>query len=75
MKLSKNDDSVDGTTAGSSADDQSCQGQDAAEVVPERFFIVKSLTHQDLEASVRNAIWATQSHNEEALNKAFAVSY
>ncbi|KAJ4370531.1 hypothetical protein N0V83_005052 [Neocucurbitaria cava] len=36
-----------------------------------KYFIVKSLTLQDLELSVRNGIWATQSHNEEVLNKAF----
>ncbi|CAK4015193.1 Zinc finger CCCH domain-containing 45 [Lecanosticta acicola] len=41
------------------------------EKVPEKYFIVKSLTAQDLEASVRNGIWATQSHNENALNKAY----
>lgn len=40
-----------------------------------KYFIVKSLTLQDLELSVRNGIWATQSHNEEVLNKAFRVSY
>lgn len=39
-----------------------------------KFFIVKSLTLQDLELSVRNGIWATQSHNEDVLNKAFRVS-
>ncbi|KAF2842955.1 hypothetical protein M501DRAFT_1012337 [Patellaria atrata CBS 101060] len=39
--------------------------------VPEKFFVVKSLTLQDLELSVRNGIWATQSHNEDTLNKAF----
>ncbi|KAI7654437.1 hypothetical protein KC318_g13596 [Hortaea werneckii] len=39
--------------------------------VPEKFFNLKSLTVQDLEASVRNGIWATQSHNEEAFNKAY----
>ena len=39
--------------------------------VREKYFIVKSLTAQDLEASVRNGIWATQSHNEEVLNRAF----
>ncbi|KAF1971515.1 hypothetical protein BU23DRAFT_581623 [Bimuria novae-zelandiae CBS 107.79] len=38
---------------------------------PNKYFIVKSLTLQDLELSVRNGIWATQSHNEETLNKAF----
>ncbi|KAF2178576.1 hypothetical protein K469DRAFT_599061, partial [Zopfia rhizophila CBS 207.26] len=37
----------------------------------EKYFIVKSLTLQDLELSVRNGIWATQSHNEEVLNKAY----
>lgn len=39
----------------------------------DKFFIVKSLTVEDLELSVRNGIWATQSHNEEALNKAYEV--
>lgn len=36
-----------------------------------KYFILKSLTLQDLELSVRNGIWTTQSHNEEILNKAF----
>ena len=39
--------------------------------VQDKYFIVKSLTVQDLEASVHNGIWATQSHNEEVLNRAF----
>lgn len=39
--------------------------------ISSKYFIVKSLTLQDLELSVRNGIWATQSHNEESLNKAF----
>ena len=42
--------------------------------VPEKFFVVKSLTLQDLETSVRNGIWATQAHNEDVLNKAFEVN-
>lgn len=37
----------------------------------DRFFILKSLTLEDLELSVRNGVWATQSHNEETLNNAF----
>ena len=41
----------------------------------DKFFIVKSLTVEDLELSVRNGIWATQSHNEEALNKAYQVRF
>jgi len=40
----------------------------------DKFFIVKSLTVEDLELSVRNGIWATQSHNEETLNKAFQTA-
>jgi RNA recognition motif-containing protein len=39
----------------------------------DKYFVVKSLTVEDLELSVRNGIWATQSHNEEALNKAYEV--
>lgn len=42
--------------------------------ISERFFIVKSLTLQDLEQSVQNGIWATQSHNEQTLNEAYHVS-
>jgi YT521-B-like domain/RNA recognition motif. (a.k.a. RRM, RBD, or RNP domain) len=48
--------------------------EDNVEKVQEKFFIVKSLTIEDLELSVRNGIWATQAHNEMALNKAYKVS-
>jgi RNA recognition motif-containing protein len=41
--------------------------------VPERFFIVKSLTVEDLELSRRSGIWATQTHNEAAFNRAYEV--
>ena len=37
------------------------------------FFILKSLTVEDMELSLRNSIWATQAHNEDALNNAFDV--
>ncbi|OHF01087.1 hypothetical protein CORC01_03654 [Colletotrichum orchidophilum] len=37
----------------------------------DKFFILKSLTVEDLELSVRTGIWATQSHNEDTLNAAF----
>lgn len=40
----------------------------------DKFFIIKSLTVQDLEQSVRNGLWATQSHNKKALNNAYDVS-
>lgn len=42
--------------------------------VTDKYFILKSLTVEDMELSVRNSIWATQSHNEDALNKAYEVS-
>ncbi|KAL8703610.1 MAG: hypothetical protein Q9201_003209 [Fulgogasparrea decipioides] len=49
-------------------------GQGLAKGV-DKFFIMKSLTVEDMELSVRNSIWATQAHNEEALNKAFEVGH
>lgn len=45
-----------------------------ANLEQDKFFILKSLTLEDLELSVRTGIWATQSHNEESLNTAFKVS-
>ncbi|KAK2628179.1 hypothetical protein QTJ16_002825 [Diplocarpon rosae] len=41
------------------------------ELPKDKYFIVKSLTIEDLDLSVRNGIWATQSHNEQALNEAY----
>jgi RNA recognition motif-containing protein len=41
---------------------------------PDRFFVLKSLTLEDLDLSVRTGVWATQAHNEESLNHAFKVS-
>ena len=38
-----------------------------------RYFIMKSLTKEDLAWSVANNIWATQPHNESILNEAFKV--
>ena len=42
--------------------------------VTDKYFVLKSLTVEDMELSVRNGIWATQSHNEDALNLAYEVS-
>ncbi|TKA63861.1 hypothetical protein B0A49_11288, partial [Cryomyces minteri] len=48
------------------------QGLDAILLVlAEKFFVVKSLTLQDLETSVRTGTWATQAHNEETLNRGY----
>ncbi|KAH8157577.1 hypothetical protein CIB48_g10670 [Xylaria polymorpha] len=40
----------------------------------DKFFILKSLTVEDLDLSIQNGVWATQSHNEEALNDAFGAA-
>ncbi|KAG5922461.1 hypothetical protein E4U61_005200 [Claviceps capensis] len=40
----------------------------------DRFFVLKSLTTEDLNESLKTGMWATQSHNEKTLNEAFQVS-
>lgn len=49
------------------------RSQDIQDKIPAKYFILKSLTLSDLELSIANGIWATQSHNEAALNDAFKV--
>lgn len=39
----------------------------------DRFFICKSLTEEDLDASARLGMWSTQSHNEQTFNGAFCT--
>lgn len=43
------------------------------EKMKEKYFVVKSLTMEDLERSVHSGVWATQAHNETALSKAYDV--
>lgn len=62
--------SVSNSTTNSQAASLS-SANEPSERASEKYFIVKSLTVQDLEASVRNGIWATQSHNETLLNRAY----
>lgn len=68
-------DHVDGEVDGGESTPQQ-DGEDSkrTSTAKEKYFIVKSLTLQDLESSVRNGIWATQSHNEDVLNNAYEVS-
>lgn len=54
------------TMAEEEEEEEEKQGED-------RFFIIKSLSIQDLVLSVRYGLWTTQSHNEEVLNNAFKV--
>lgn len=39
----------------------------------DKYFILKSLSLEDLERSLQTGIWATQSHNEAILSDAFKV--
>lgn len=48
--------------------------KNTTEKAPERFFVLKSLTVQDLETSLRTGSWTTQSHNEVPLNTAYTTS-
>ncbi|KAF5317679.1 hypothetical protein D9619_012686 [Psilocybe cf. subviscida] len=41
---------------------------------PRRYFILKSLTQEDLDISVKAGVWATQKHNEEILDQAYRTS-
>ncbi|EAW11792.1 putative YT521-B-like splicing factor [Aspergillus clavatus NRRL 1] len=50
---------------------QIAQGRATASNLLSRYFVVKSLTVGDLELSRQSGIWATQSHNEVNLNRAF----
>ena len=69
--------------AGGDVDGEEDEGGDGAPTADEgaglpakdKYFIVKSLTVEDLEMSVRNGVWATQSHNEAALDKAYKVRH
>ncbi|KAJ6557485.1 hypothetical protein B0H19DRAFT_1290456 [Mycena capillaripes] len=41
---------------------------------PQRFFILTSLTRDDLDLSAQTGVWATQKHNEGILDRAFRTS-
>ena len=58
----------------SSKAEEASQNVDGTAKVTDKYFVLKSLTVEDLELSARNGIWATQAHNEVALNEAFDVS-
>ncbi|KAI9042218.1 putative YT521-B-like splicing factor [Aspergillus affinis] len=62
-------DTSEGTKANSGT--KGTTGSEPSFWVPNRYFIVKSLTVEDLEFSRHSGIWATQSHNEDCLNQAY----
>ncbi|KAJ6462771.1 YT521-B-like domain-containing protein, partial [Mycena vitilis] len=41
---------------------------------PQRYFILKSLTREDLDCSVQTRLWAPQAHNTGILDRAFRTS-
>ncbi|SJL07875.1 uncharacterized protein ARMOST_11230 [Armillaria ostoyae] len=45
-----------------------------AKYFPKRYFILKSLTPEDVDISVQKGLWATQKHNEGILDQAFRTS-
>lgn len=57
----------------SSKADETVRKLEGGNKINDKYFIVKSLTVEDLELSTQNGIWATQAHNEDALNKAYEV--
>ncbi|TFK24953.1 hypothetical protein FA15DRAFT_669010 [Coprinopsis marcescibilis] len=63
-----------GTTTSSSDSFASTTSSFLAEYFPTRFFILKSLSEDDLNISVQNGLWATQKHNELLLDQAFRTS-
>lgn len=56
------------------SDANSPGGLDPPLRMPERYFILKSLTVEDLELSKQSGVWATQTHNEAILNRAYEAS-
>lgn len=66
-------DDANSTAATDHSEQPTATSSEGAAKYHDRFFILKSLTIDDLELSVRTEIWATQSHNEETLNGAFKV--
>lgn len=67
--------SENGTPSVASGPESNAPAAVEAAAQKDKFFILKSLTVEDLELSVRTGIWATQSHNEETLNTAFKVCH
>ncbi|KAH6612640.1 YT521-B-like domain-containing protein [Boeremia exigua] len=71
MSPRQNSEAIDGLPEETSESQAHENGDGTPTMTTSKYFIVKSLTLQDLELSIRNGIWATQSHNEDVLNKAY----
>lgn len=40
-----------------------------------RYFVIKSLNHQNIQLSIKKGVWATQVMNEPILEEAFQVTF
>jgi hypothetical protein len=63
------------SSSSSSSNDFSLAQRRGDNTRPLRYFIMKSLSRENLEISVRKGVWATQPHNESKLNEAFSVRH
>ena len=52
---------------------QNCSETKKGKPCNTRYFIIKSLNHQNIELSIEKGIWATQVMNEPILEEAFRV--
>ncbi|KAJ7774155.1 YT521-B-like domain-containing protein [Mycena maculata] len=68
---SSNSTNLRSNSSNSSGSHASTNSSLLARYFPQRFFVLKSLTEDDLDASVRSGVWATQRHNEGILDRAF----
>ncbi|KAG8818501.1 hypothetical protein FRC17_010808, partial [Serendipita sp. 399] len=60
--------------SGSSVSHASTTSSLLATYFPSRYFIIKSLTQDDVDLSVQTGLWATQMHNQETLDQAYRTS-
>ncbi|KAH6912818.1 YT521-B-like domain-containing protein [Coprinopsis sp. MPI-PUGE-AT-0042] len=74
VSLSPSERSRRGTHTSSSSSHASTSSSFLVEFFPTRYFILKSLSEDDLNLSVENGLWATQKHNELLLDQAFRTA-
>lgn len=74
VSLSPSERSRRGTHTSSSSSHASTSSSFLVEFFPTRYFILKSLSEDDVNLSVENGLWATQKHNELLLDQAFRTA-
>ncbi|KAE8378242.1 YT521-B-like domain-containing protein [Aspergillus bertholletiae] len=69
-----NDGAVDNDQTGNMLVTKIVDSKYSSPRIPTRYFIIKSLSKDDLELSRQSGIWATQAHNEGNLNQAYQTT-